>query len=97
MVIGQSMKTFFFSNVYHSIIILGKTGHFASGVQFLVAGIETTSTGLSWFMFEMCQRQDIQEKLREEIIRVLRKHNGQINYDAVQEMKYLDLCYLGIY
>ncbi|XP_056636476.1 cytochrome P450 6j1-like [Diorhabda sublineata] len=72
----------------------GKIGHFASGVQFMVAGIETTSTGMSWMMFELAFNQNIQDKLREEIIEVIKKHEGKITWQAIQEMKYLDMCYL---
>ncbi|KAJ8911310.1 hypothetical protein NQ315_017004 [Exocentrus adspersus] len=56
---------------------------------FFVAGSETSSTTTTLALFEISQRPEIQEKLRKEIRDVLSKHNGQITYDSIAEMKYL--------
>lgn len=37
----------------------------------------------------------MQEKLRQEINSVLAKHNGEITYEAMQEMKYLQMVIDG--
>lgn len=39
----------------------------------------------------MALNQDIQDRLRNEIDEVLSKHEDEINYDGVMEMKYLDM------
>jgi hypothetical protein len=38
---------------------------------------------------------EIQHRLRAEIIRVLNKHNGELTYDGIQEMAYLDMVVTG--
>jgi cytochrome P450 family 6 len=41
-------------------------------------------------LYELGYRPQIQKKLREEITKVLAKHNGVITYEALAEMTYLD-------
>ncbi|KAF6208006.1 hypothetical protein GE061_016455 [Apolygus lucorum] len=57
---------------------------------FFVAGFETTSTTISYAMHELALNHRIQEKLYTEIVTVSAKHNGQLTFEAIQEMKYLD-------
>lgn len=67
----------------------------AQAFVFYAAGFETTSTTMSYCMYEIARNPDIQTKLHHEIDEVLAKHNGQINYDSVSEMKYLESCIDG--
>lgn len=46
-------------------------------------------------MFEIARNPDAQNKVHEEIDRILKEHNGQITYDSVNEMKYLECCIDG--
>ncbi|KAH8410926.1 hypothetical protein KR222_011719, partial [Zaprionus bogoriensis] len=59
---------------------------------FLVAGFETTATGLSLALYELARNEDIQHRLREEIEEAIANHgeNGELSFEAVQKMKYLD-------
>jgi cytochrome P450 family 6 len=54
-----------------------------------LAGFETSSTTLSFCLYELAVNPDIQTKLREEIDVTLEKMGGKITYDGVQSMKYL--------
>ncbi|CAG9766996.1 unnamed protein product [Ceutorhynchus assimilis] len=61
-------------------------------IQFFLAGFETTGSILSFTLYELCLDQEIQEKLREEIFEITKKHNNSITYESISEMKYLDMC-----
>nr|WCC58065.1 cytochrome P450 [Pharsalia antennata] len=56
---------------------------------FFSAGFETSSSTTSLALFELSKRQELQEKLREEIREVLKRHDDKITYDAIAGMKYL--------
>uniref|UniRef100_A0A1Y1KCH3 Cytochrome P450 n=1 Tax=Photinus pyralis TaxID=7054 RepID=A0A1Y1KCH3_PHOPY len=60
----------------------------AQAFLFFVAGFETSSSTLSFCLFELAQHQDMQEKVREEIESVLGTHN-ELTYEAIKELKYM--------
>lgn len=39
---------------------------------------------------ELAHNQEVQDRLREEVDRVLAKHDGAITYEALQEMTYME-------
>lgn len=61
----------------------------AQALIFFVGGFETSSTLMSFALYELGKNLDIQEKLRTEIKTVLKKYDGKITYEAVQDMTYL--------
>ncbi|KAK0178496.1 hypothetical protein PV327_007382 [Microctonus hyperodae] len=63
----------------------------AQALIFFVAGFETSSKTISTTLYELAIHPEIQEKLRIEIINILNIHNGKLSYDAINEMKYLDM------
>ena len=62
---------------------------------FFVAGYESNSTTMSFCMYELAKAPQIQQKAYEEIVSVLERHNGQLTYDALAEMKYAENCIEG--
>lgn len=64
-------------------------------MQLFQAGVETTATTLAFTMHELALNPDIQKKLREEILSVTEQYGG-VSYEAIKEMKYLDMCMLGM-
>lgn len=67
----------------------------AQAYVFWIAGFETSSTTMTFCMFEIARNPDVQDKVHEEIDRILKEHDGQITYDSVNEMKYLECCMDG--
>ncbi|KAH8307788.1 hypothetical protein KR018_006575, partial [Drosophila ironensis] len=45
---------------------------------FYLAGFETSSSTMSYCLYELAQNPEIQEKLRSEVQSVLEQHKGQI-------------------
>ncbi|KAJ8913632.1 hypothetical protein NQ315_007349 [Exocentrus adspersus] len=56
---------------------------------FFVAGFETSSTTMTFALYQLAVNQDIQDKVRKEIKIVLAKHDNQITYDSLNELKYM--------
>lgn len=63
---------------------------------FFTDGFETSSIILSFILHEIATNLNAQEKLRKEIEEVWQKRNGDITYDDITEMIYLDCVLKGI-
>ncbi|XP_065214987.1 probable cytochrome P450 6a23 [Planococcus citri] len=63
----------------------------AQSFLFFVAGFETSSSTLSFMLLELAQNQHVQDKLRDEIIQVLENNDNEFTYEAMKQMKYLDM------
>lgn len=66
----------------------------AQSAQFFAAGFETTGSTIAFALYELSLNKLVQNRLREEICRVIRKQEG-ISYLAIQEMHYLDMTIRG--
>ncbi|KAH6909122.1 cytochrome P450 [Coprinopsis sp. MPI-PUGE-AT-0042] len=56
---------------------------------FVFAGMDTTSSALCRFLWLLAKHQDAQDRLRKEI-RTAKKEYGQLNYDQLVALPYLD-------
>ena len=57
---------------------------------FFLGGFETSSTVMTFTLYELARNPHLQEKLRHEINTVLGKHDDKITYEAIQDLKYMD-------
>lgn len=62
---------------------------------FFLAGYETSSTTLSFCMYELAKNPDVQQRVHKEIDEILLKHDGKLTYDSISEMKLLEACMDG--
>ncbi|KAJ8878897.1 hypothetical protein PR048_019500 [Dryococelus australis] len=63
----------------------------AQAFIFIGAGFETSSSVVSFTLYELAMHLDIQDRLREKIRAVIDQHDSVITYDAIAEMTYLDM------
>ncbi|XP_047693760.1 cytochrome P450 3A12-like isoform X1 [Prionailurus viverrinus] len=62
----------------------------AQSIMFIFAGYETTSTSLSFLVYELATHPDVQQKLQEEIDATF-PDKAPPTYDALVQMEYLDM------
>jgi cytochrome P450 family 6 len=67
----------------------------AQALTFLIAGYETSSGTLTFALYELALHPEIQQRLRAEILQVLKKHDGKLTYNGIQDMLYLDRVVSG--
>ncbi|XP_012261426.2 cytochrome P450 6k1-like [Athalia rosae] len=63
------------------------TSHASS---FFIEGYETSSITASFVVYQLARHPDIQQRLRDEILSIVQTHGGNMTYEALQEMKYLE-------
>lgn len=68
----------------------------AQAFIFFLAGFETTSTTISFALFEMAINQNIQDKARQEVDKIFERYQS-VTYESVMEMTYLDTVIFGKY
>ncbi|KAF5293394.1 hypothetical protein FQA39_LY02879 [Lamprigera yunnana] len=62
----------------------------AQACLFYVSGQESIASTIAFTLHELCLNTDVQSRLRKEIRDTKKKH-GEITYNSLQEMKYLDM------
>lgn len=67
----------------------------AQSYLFYLAGFDTSSSALTYCLYELVRNPELLRKVQKEIDETLGRHNDEISYEAIQEMKYLELCILG--
>lgn len=68
----------------------------AQAFVFFAAGFETSSSAISFGLYELSVNRDVQKRAREEVWEVLKKHGGKMTYEGLQEMKYLGQVFDGM-
>ncbi|GBM81409.1 Cytochrome P450 3A8, partial [Araneus ventricosus] len=62
----------------------------AQSISFFTAGFDTIASTLSFATYLLAVHPEIQDRMYEEVRQVLQKTEGELTYEAIQEMKYLD-------
>lgn len=62
---------------------------------FFLAGFETSSTAISFFLYDMAVNPEIQDKVRKEINEMFKKNGGNLTYDGTMELHYLEKAIYG--
>lgn len=57
---------------------------------------ETSSTTLTFALYELALNPDVQETLRDDIQTVLSRHPNELTYEAMLDMKYLQMVIDGM-
>ncbi|XP_076996608.1 cytochrome P450 3A12-like isoform X2 [Tamandua tetradactyla] len=84
MINSQNSQETEFHNALNDLELL------AQSIIFIFAGYETTSTVLSFLMYELATHPDVQKKLQEEIDAAL-PNKAPATYNALVQMEYLDM------
>lgn len=68
----------------------------AQAFVFFAAGFETSSTTLSFLLYELAKNHEVQQRVHTEIVKVLENYDGQLTYEAITDMIYLEKCIDGM-
>ncbi|KAL1509581.1 hypothetical protein ABEB36_004293 [Hypothenemus hampei] len=63
---------------------------------FFIAGFDTVSIALCYGAHELAMNKNIQDRLREEIHKTHKLNDGKLTYDALLNMKYMDMVFCEI-
>ncbi|XP_065222487.1 cytochrome P450 6a9-like [Planococcus citri] len=63
----------------------------AQAFVFFTAGFEGTSTVLGYALMELSFNKSIQDKARQEILGIFSLNDGQLTYEALKQMTYVDM------
>ncbi|XP_037941620.1 cytochrome P450 6g1-like [Teleopsis dalmanni] len=63
----------------------------AQAAVFLTAGFETSSSTMSFALYELSKKPELQKRLRTEICNAFLVENGKISYENIQNLQYLGM------
>jgi len=71
-------------------VVLSDEVIIAQSVLFILAGFDTTNTVLLFSVYELALNPEIQEKLYHELKKLKDENNGQLSYEGLNSLEYLD-------
>lgn len=67
----------------------------AHALVFFIGGLESVSSSISFTAYELAINPNVQEKLRREVHATLKECEGKVTYEAILNMKYMDMMVSG--
>jgi len=67
----------------------------ANCVLFIIAGFDTTQSLLLYAAYALALNLEVQEKLRKEVDETFKNCNGDLTYEAIHKMEYMDMVLNG--
>lgn len=77
---GKSVKSMSYEEIAAQVFI------------FYIAGSETSSSTIAYTIYELTQNEELMTRALNDVNATLEKHNGEMTYEAVSDMKFIDLC-----
>jgi cytochrome P450 family 6 len=59
---------------------------------FYIAGTESSTSTISYTIYELSQNEELMKRACEDIESTLQENDGKFSYEAVMNMKFIDLC-----
>uniref|UniRef100_A0A1L8E4F1 Putative cytochrome n=1 Tax=Nyssomyia neivai TaxID=330878 RepID=A0A1L8E4F1_9DIPT len=59
---------------------------------FYIAGSESSAGTICFCIHELCHQRNLLDEAQREVDEMLRRHNGQVTYDNIGELPFLDKC-----
>lgn len=69
----------------------------ANAFILFAAGFETVSTAMSFCLYELALKKTIQDKVRDEMNTMKKKHNTDNDNDFLKDLHYLEMVLAGQY
>lgn len=67
----------------------------ANAFVFFLAGFETTASTMAYCLLELAANLEIQEKMRQEVLDTLAENDGNLTYDVIKNMPYMEKVISG--
>ncbi|CAH2061694.1 unnamed protein product, partial [Iphiclides podalirius] len=62
----------------------------AQAVVFYIGGYETSASTIAFMLYELAKNQDIQNKVIAEVDEVLKKHEGMVTFETLNDLPYME-------
>jgi cytochrome P450 family 6 len=59
---------------------------------FFVAASESTSSTVAYTIYELSRSEELLARAQQDVNRTLEEHHGELTYESIMEMKFIDLC-----
>lgn len=77
---GKSLKTMTYEEIAAQVFI------------FYIAGTESSTATISYTIYELSQNEELMQRAVRDVEDTLEENGGEFTYDAVNNMKFIDLC-----